>query len=292
MGFGSAEAYLDFVTRSKVWAGCRKVLFVGDWGNDSYAGTDMDKPVTTLEQALTNGSKYGYNRIYLLENPTDTTYPIDVNVENCHIIGFPWVLHDTIRIVPPADTAGLSISKNKVTVEGLHIGGGTNHGCIEFSGTRWLTTIKNCMFGHINMAGKYGIKGPANTDVPYIVVTGCLFGHALTSHAIELFNATRGFIGMPENGNIFRLTLGGKGIYVTAGAGHDLGGIFDNRFMMYADTKGLAITLVAGGAACFVDGNRAAYGTASQSNRPYLDTGAAHWGLNSEGEAFTLPATA
>lgn len=291
MGFQNQLEFFRYMAESKVWAGCRKVQFVGDWGDDTWEGTSVEKPVTTLLAALANCSKYGYNRIYCIQNPQDTTYPIDVNVENVHIIGFPWVLQDTVRIVPPANTAGLSISKSKVTIEGLHIGAGVDHGGIEWDASRHHTTIKNCMFGHVNMTGKYGLYTDVQ-DLPYLVVTGCIFGNGLTSHGIHILNATRGFIGMPEHGNIFRLTQGGKGINVHAGSGHDMAGIFDNRLSLHADTKGLAITLVAAGGDCFIDGNRANHGRTAMAANPYLDTGSGNWGLNYKAGVSVMPAIA
>ena len=64
--------------------------------------------------------------------------------------------------------------------------------------------------------------------------------------------------------------------------------ILDNRFSLYSDTEGMAITLGTG-VGCMVDGNSAFYGSTAPATNPYKDGGTNDWGRNYSGGIAVMP---
>lgn len=270
------------------------VYFCSGWGSDSYDGKNPDYPLKTIAAALDKCRSQRDDSIYVYASPGDTTFPIDIDVEGVHLYGFPYGFHDSCNINPTADTAGFLVTASKVTIDGFYVGGGDTHGCIEWDNeAKWLLRITNCNFGCFRgtspVAPLYGFHTLDSQDCPYLVIADCYFGYAITSDGINIGNATRGFLGLPGHGNVFTLTQGGKGINVTGG-GAVLSGIYDNKFSLHANTQGLAITLAGGNADCFIDGNSASYGYATQSAIPYQHGDGGNWGHNFHQEHIVLPA--
>lgn len=86
---------------------------------------------------------------------------------------------------------------------------------------------------------------------------------------------------------------GGLSMDVGPGVGNaaDIG-IFNNVFILPANTAGAAITLSAGTAGSAIFGNHANYGDTDMGNNPYTDSagaGSNTWGLNYQAITAVLP---
>jgi len=276
-----------------------KVWYV--WGRDGAIGVDTNSgetpqsPFLTITKALSmcEAARQDYIVVMSYSAPTGEVWPIDVDVKNVHIMGADGAGTRLCYLTPPADTAGISIAADRVTLSSLAINGGATHGCIENNVTaaRWGLLVEDCWLGVLG-AGQDGIRNGAASDNVYLSVQRCRFGFALTRDGIRVeHNATRCQIGDPwGNGNLFD-RVQGIGVNVV-GNGSEIG-IFNNVFAIPANTAGAAITLSAGTGNALVFGNRANFGDSDMGNNPYLDSagaGANTWGDNYQGITLTHPA--
>lgn len=269
----------------------------GGIGDDANDGLTPATPFLTLTYALSQCVTGNHDYIIVLDywQPTGETWPISVDVNNVHIIGAEGAGTQMPIITPTGDTAGLSIAADRVEVARLCVNGGASHGCIENDPgaptARWGFKVRDCWFAVLGSA-QDGIKNVAASDNVYLQVERCRFGFAITRDGIRIeHNATRAMIGDAwGNGNIFD-RVQGVGVNVVGNAA-DVG-IFNNVFIIPANTAGAAITLSAGCGGCAIFGNHANFGDTDMGNNPYTDgagAGSNHWGLNYKGVTATLPA--
>ena len=293
-----------------------RIVYVdGTNGSNNNSGLTPQDPVLTITEALSLCTTAKGDCIYILSYPaasaTGEVFPITIAHNNLHIIGHfsggrptAWISAGRAE----SDTAvfDLTAGISHVHLKNLALGGGNAHGAIEITGTGNITGLKveRCWIGADGTAlgaqqGNYGIYTVAPNDMPHLEVVDCIFGPYIDTACISIHNFTRGYIGMPGHGNIFRTGDDIYGIIVT-GAGADFGGILDNRFSTVDGslTAGVCITLPAGGCAtagnCLVDGNHAAAGKVAVGTELFLDAAAdasgGNWGLNYYDIAAQLPA--
>ena len=267
-------------------------------GNNANDGLTPDTPFLTLTYALAQCTAEARDYIVVLDyyQPTGEVWPISVDVNNVHIIGGDGGGTQMPIITPVGDFAGLSIAADRVTIARLCLNGGATHGAVENDPgaptARWGTLIEDCWFGVLGPA-QDGIKNVAASDNVYLTVHRCRFAPSITRDGIRIeHNATRCQIGSPwGEGNLFD-RVQGIGVNVV-GAGSDIG-IFNNVFVIPANTAGGAITLGAGaGSGGAIFGNHANFGDTGMGNNPYADgtgAGSNHWGDNYQGITLVMPA--
>jgi len=266
-------------------------------GSDIYDGQIPEWPLLTLTEALSRCTDAEHNYIYVMDywQPTGETWPISVDVANVHIIGVPGAGTQLPIITPTGDTAGISVAADRVEIAQLCINGGATHGCIENDigapTARWGLLVHDCWFAVLGSA-QDGIRNLAASDNVYLDVERCRFGFAITRDGIRIeHNATRCQIGTPwGQGNLFD-RVQGIGVNIVGNAA-DIG-IYNNIFVVPANTAGAAITLSAGTAGAAVFGNQANFGDTDMGNNPYTDNAAAgsnHWGGNYQGITLVQPA--
>ena len=278
-----------------------KVWYV--WGIDGAIGVDTNSgetpqsPFLTITKALSMCEDARQDYIVVMDywQPTGETWPISVDKDNVHIIGADGAGTQMPIITPTGDTAGISIAANRVEIANLCINGGATHGCIENDVTagaaRWGLLVQDCWFAVLGSA-QDGIKNLAASDNVYLQVLRCRFGFAITRDGIRVeHNATRCQIGDPwGNGNMFD-RVQGIGVNIVGNAA-DIG-VYNNIFVIPANTAGAAITLSAGTAGSAIFGNQANFGDTDMGNNPYTDNAAAgsnHWGGNYQGITLVQPA--
>jgi len=101
---------------------------------------------------------------------------------------------------------------------------------------------------------------------------------------------TRGYIGLPGHGNVFRLVTE---VCINNAAGGSVGGIMDNRMALTPSfSEGDAITCGATTTGAMICGNQCFEKVEDTwTNNPYLENGANHWGRNWKGIAsLAMPA--
>jgi len=274
-------------------------------GSNANTGLTPDAPFLTLTYALAQAtiqaaavaSPAWQTYIVVLDywQPAGEVFPIDVDVNNVHIIGSDGGGTQQPIITPTGDTAGVLIAADRVTISGFCINGGATHGCVENDATagaaRWGCKIDDCWFGVLG-SGQDGLRIVTPGDMPYLEVTNCRFGTGLTRNGIQIeHNATRCFIGKPTGeGNLFR-NIPGIGINVDGVNPTDLG-IFNNTFVIPANTAGAAITFAADTGLAIVDGNHANFGDTEMAANPYADGaagGSNNWLLNYKGITAVMP---
>ncbi|MHC4464257.1 MAG: hypothetical protein ACYS30_22935, partial [Planctomycetota bacterium] len=247
--------------------------------SDGLYGQFPENPLETITQAITNCTTNKNDYIFIMDyyQGTGETWPISINKGMIHIIGIsnpavPWPWVD-----PTGDTAAFSFTTAGAygEIAGLDLGGGTNYAClsVDTSGL-WGNWIHHCNLGHTQgMAGEHGISTPAGEMIHWLV-EHCKFGKSLTADGIEIPtnagpNSVRGTV---IRNNLFRVSGVGINVLDTTGD-FDEGGIFDNRFVMSADTDGKGIDF-ASGAVGFVDGNVGVMEDgAAPTNNPFKDAG-------------------
>jgi len=260
------------------------VFFVdGTSGSNSYGGKTWDHAFKTITYALTKCTSWQHDIIYVVRETgfgglEDT--PITIAKHQIHLIALDSPQRPCAKpVINYGGTeAGLLITGNGVEVAGFDIGGGDAAGdaCIEIgTAAPWDICIHDCVFGYINTHGYDGIRGGG----PYMIIYDCLFGKVNDRDGIRIeTNATRGFIGLPGHGNIFRECVG-QGIDIVGPA--VLGGIHDNRFSVTDDEIGEAIYFKhANSSGCYIAGNQVGEGQAAMGTVPYCDLGGNDWGLN------------
>jgi hypothetical protein len=281
--------------------GAAKIVYVygidGGIGDNANSGETPEDPVLTLTYALSLLTG-GINEYIIVQDywqPTGEVWPISVDKALCHIIGASGQGTQFPIITPTGDTAGLSIAADRVEIANLCVNGGATHGCIENDPgaptARWGTLIRDCWLAVLGSA-QDGIRNVAASDNVYLTVKRCRFGFAITRDGIRIeHNATRCMIGTPwGDGNMFD-RVQGIGVNVVGNASEV--GIYNNLFVIPANTAGAAITLSAGTANAAIFGNRANFGDTDMGNNPFTDgagAGSNHWGDNYQGITLTQPA--
>jgi len=268
----------------------------GGIGDDANDGLTPTAPFLTLTEALSHCVAGQNDCIVVLDywQPTGETWPISVDVNTVHILGALGQGTQMPIITPTGDTAGLSIAADRVEIARLCINGGATHGCIENDVTgataRWGLRVRDCWFAVLGSA-QDGIKNLAASDNVYLNVQRCRFGFAITRDGIRIeHNATRAQIGDPWGaGNVFDRV---QGIGVNCVGNVADVGIFNNTFIIPANTAGGAVTLSAGSGGCAIFGNVANFGDTTMGNNPFADgagAGANHWGNNMQGITLAMP---
>lgn len=275
--------------------GIGKVFYVnGNRGSDSASGETPNNPFKTITYALTKCTDRNDDTILVTRDTTETAgYPVTVNKRDIHILGWdnPTRLAAEKIYFSSSSAECFSIEAQNVEIAGFDFVATSSYEAITFPTTGiWNCSIHDCNFG-MRGALEDGINVPIGVDVPYLTVYDCYFGESCARDGIRIAgNATRGWLGLPGHGNIFR-DVAYRGIHnLTSGA--VLGGICDNVFRLVSDTAGYAINFAHSGASeCMVYNNQAFYGTTALSANPYRDLGSNHWGLNYRQGVSILPAT-
>ena len=262
------------------------VIYVnGTTGADTNDGRTVDQPVATITAALAFCDNAHQDYIIVLDywQPAGETWPVNVNVENVSIVGAGYAGHPWVHMSPVGDNASLNITAQQVDISYLMPdGGGTSPG-IEISGLVMGVSIHHCQFG-TQYAAQDGIR--VTGDNPAGWYYNNQFGRLLTRSGVRFTGG--GTFCRVENNQFYGpqdVQIYGNTIQHTV--------IRNNFFAMHADVAGSAITLTAGTAGNFVDGNSACWGeTAVAHNNPYLDQAAAdvnYWGHNYWNETTTVP---
>jgi hypothetical protein len=273
-----------------------KMIFVNG-GSDgptdnNYGGRTPQTPKQTITAALAL-ARDGYEDVIFVLNyggnaRASETWPIAVTIDQVSIIGqgrssTKWPLVTATG----ANASAFNLTGNRITIKNLNIGGtsgGTGSGILVESGAApWGVHIEGCQFGYEGSAGTNGVEVESGGDAPYLTVTDCIFGSALTDSGILIAgNATRGWLGKPGHGNVFEPATNQIGIEITGGAVQVK--IFDNYFIELSDAAdGEAIALGGSSAQCAVMGNKATSNDANvPTNNAYIDSssGTNSWGLN------------
>ena len=256
---------------------------------------DYPKRTITAAMALCTSGNDDYIIVlnYGSNGRAGETWPIAVAKQQLHIIGVRATDASKWAAVKPSTAAAanaFTITGQRCEIANLEIGGYSTGSGVEVGNAVWGTYIHDCWFGVTgDTAGTHGVYVASGADAPYLTVTNCEFGASLTGDGVRIAgNATRGHIGKPGRGNIFR-EIAGVAVNVSGAA--VLSGIFDNRFGLLADTVGDAITLGASTANIMVDGNRVGYGKTTAVTEYFVDGSSSNnWGQNWVGDAVALPA--
>lgn len=273
--------------------GARPIFVHGSNGDNNNDGYTPDRPVLTMTAAIGKAVSWRGDVIYArsIGTPTGETWPIVCDKDDVTIIGWGEEANRSAIVTPSGDTASFSVQAHNLTFIRLEIGAGASHGGIEIgAAAKWSLLVKKCWFG-VQQAPQDGIKVNSPYDAPYLTVIDSWFGQGITRDGIRIEGAiTRGQLGMAGHGNRF-LDVAGIGINDVSGGGIQGVTIFDNRFRLPSDTEGKAITLHAGSADCFVDGNHANYGKTAMDANPYKDAGAVSntWGVNWKAGVSIMP---
>ena len=282
--------------------GIGKVFYVdaavGSNGND---GDDPKRPLLTIQYALSLCVNYRDDYIIVLNTNggASESFPITVTKSRVHIIGLDVLngIYPRLSADVYGDTAAFLLCEatsdatggegGYFEIAGFRISGGATHGAIEFptvvpagATLKGRGVIRNNWIGRVH-AAQDGIRIPAVTDVPELVIEDNVFGAAITRDGIRVeHNSTRTII----RRNLFR--VGVIGINVP---GHIASGwILSNRFVCSSVLAGTAITLT-NSDGIFVDDNRAQIGKTAMGVIPYVDGGANHWGVNYQDIVAVLP---
>ena len=230
-------------------------------------------------------------------------FPILLNKNRVHIIGVGTISNKwpVVSVLAPAgadiNDPAIFVTGSRCEIMGLELGGGNTAGCIEVGSTPggvWALWVHDCFFGVTgDGVGQDGINVPGNLDAPYLTVTGCRFGNALTRDGIRVEvdgNATRCMIGMPGYpANVFNQV---PGIAINMAGSVVFPSICNNQIAIPANTAGAGITLSANVADAWVAGNFANFGDTDMGNNPFADgagAGANNWSLNYKGVTAQLP---
>jgi hypothetical protein len=228
-------------------------------------------------------------------------WPVEVNKDQCHIIGVGTVGQKwpVVSVLAPGagDTANpaLLVSGHRVEIANLELGGGNTAGCIHMSGAggTWGVEIHDCFFGVTgDGVGQDGVRVVAGHPAPYLTLWGNRFGLHLTRDGVRFdANATRCMIGVP--GKPFNYFHHLPGIAINLATGVTQPGIHGNRIAIPANTAGAGITLAAATLDAWVFDNVANFGDTDMGNNPWLDSAAAganDWANNMVGITLTQPA--
>ncbi len=265
----------------------------GTGGVDTNTGRTKDAPLLTVTAALALCANDKGDVVQILRNspstpPATETFPIVCNKSNVIIRGLlgKGMLSDSGIGSDTANVPTFQIEANYVTIEDLYIGcdnAGSTSALVYFNGTRWGCALRRIQFDS-QYSTAYGVYIPA--DCPYLLVEDCTFGRgdiaSYTTGGIVTAHCTGGRF----QRNVF--TGGCTGVNILATTNVSNLAILDNRFSLYSDTEGMAITLPTG-VGCVVDGNSAMYGKTAPATNPYKDAGTNDWGLNYSGGIAVMP---
>lgn len=278
-----------------------KVIYVdaaANGGSDSNSGLLPTDPYLTINGALSDLCTANQGDvIQVLGNSPSTpndTGTITMNKGGVTLRGLlgRGIVSDSGFAPDAQNTACITIAANFVTVENLFLGThstGSNGGIVEFTGSPWGFTLRNCMLGTQYVAA-YGIYDEIGTDLVYMLIEDCIFGstHAPADNFTDCIYLGHNATGTVIRRNLFR-HYSGVGINVISPACNFA--ILDNRFYMPSDADGSAITLADGTSGISIDGNHAFFGTANPTD-PYRDVNGDDdsnaWGLNYKGITATL----
>jgi hypothetical protein len=254
--------------------------------NDNNDGTDPNAPLRTITEALANctANQEDYVIVQQFSNALET-WPIVMTKSKVHLMPNMYALGVGRTITPPADTAGLYITGDKVEVAGFEIGGGASHGCIEFptGAQSWGAHIHHNRFAWMT-AAQDGIRMTGAVDKVQFLIHDNEFNDKITRDGIRIEqNATRSEIW----NNVFRY-VGGVGINLVTLC-TDIYAIHDNIFRVDGAVQGDAISCNVNSLGCMFWGNQAMHLGAAPAQNPYIDLGANHWGVNWSGDAVTYP---
>lgn len=292
--------------------GAGKVFFVdgyGGRGSDLNDGDDPARPLSTITHALSL-CRHGKDDVIIVFDywqPTGETWPILVNKQKVHIIGLSNPNAEFIAIHPPGDTACFQLSSDGQygEIAGFCIGGGNNHGGIEYGNAGQVDGfwIHDCWFGHQWFGTPLnGILNPATATrggygnrIEWCTFMGDLANckGKITGNAIDVLmntdaTATRDL-------EILDCVFKGGAIAINLTRAFDAV-ILRNKFVCPDAQVGEAVTLGASSRGCLVDDNVGMNGgDAVMTNNPFRDlaTGANnHWGVNYKTNAVILPAQA
>ena len=276
--------------------GAGEVYWVdGIGGDDSQDGLTAETPLLKIDTALGLCTADNNDYIFVLDCYQQDTFPIAVDKTRVHIIGIANPYGQYPVMLPTGDTAIFTVGSSGIysEISGFNLSGGAAHGCIELTGAVGLW-IHQCMFGGANAGG--------TPQDGILLVTGSTTSEALIEHNYFLGSGnasgklTRdGIQALSTNpmthavirNNVFQ---GCPSIGVNLGGNAQSAMILDNKFALDANTAGAAITLGAGSAGCFIDGNHANFGKTAMAANPYVDGSAVNtWGLNYRDKTATLP---
>lgn len=259
-------------------------------GSDGPTGATglgtKESPFQTFKEALAKCTSGNDDYIYVLNYGSNgrgtEDWPILVTKDQVHIIGVRATQGSKWSTVKPDESDNaFTVSGQRCEFANLEIGGFSAGSGIEIATGVWGTTVHDCWFGVTgDTAGTHGVYVASGADAPYLTVYNCHFGSFLTGDGVRIAgNATRGNLGLKNNGNVFS-RIAGIAINVSGSA---VGiNIIGNRFDMAADTAGDAITLAAGTSACYMDDNDCGFSEAAVTTKYYVDsaTNANNWGNN------------
>jgi hypothetical protein len=256
--------------------------------SDNNDGTDPNKPLTTITQAIANTPTNTDTMIFVqsFSNALET-WPITISKHKTHLFSNMWARGVGRTITPPGDTAGILITGDKVEVAGFEIGGGATHGCIEFSTTvqSWGAHIHHNRFGWMT-AAQDGIRMTGAVDKVQFLIHSNEFNDKLTRDGVRIEqNSTRSVI----FNNIFR-HVAGVGINLVTLC-TDIYAVHDNVFQVADSAVGEAIKCNINSTNCMFWGNQTMAQMAAMGNVPYQDLSAGnnHWGLNYAGLLAVFP---
>jgi hypothetical protein len=271
-----------------------KVFFVHDThGNssDSNDGTHPDGPLKTITGAIAKATA-GQDDWIIVQSFSNAleTFPLALSKSKVHLFSSQYVLGEVVPghgriITPPADTAAILITGDRVEVAGFDMSAGATHGCIEFSQAvqSWGAHIHHNRLGWMSGA-QDGIRMTGAVDKVHFVIHDNEFNDKITRDGIRIEqNSTRGVIYR----NRFR-GVAGIGINLVTLC-TDIYAIYDNFFRVADAATGEAITCNANSVGCMFWGNQAMQGKVAMANVPFRDLGANHWGLNYMDVTATLP---
>lgn len=280
-----------------------RVWYVDVGGTDAVErGRSPEVPLASVTYALTLAGAHDY--IVLMNNTSanEASFPIVIDVEMIHIIGFwgaPWP-NPTLQ--SDAGNAVFRLAANWIEIGGIDLAcADVNSALIDTPGTPqtlgyWW--IHHCGFAADGALGEDGILITATDDAPHCVIEDNNFrgdipavGNGLARDGIRMEgNMTRSII----RRNIFR-HLDGIGIHCIVNGG-DIAEISDNKFFTPDLATGEAITMELGCGRALITGNQSAGEDNAVGFCPYRDLSSPGaglalnaWGINYADITPTLP---
>lgn len=283
-------------------------------GADGYDGTNPNYPKQTVQSAIDACTDWENDFIFIMRKATSdhtTSTALLMNKHTVHLVGLGLVNSNPslIRLVHTNETDNVLEFPLDVgfhcEVAGLGFAGGTTaKGGIASKGVANGAWIHHCNFGHIFTEGTpdYGIHNDGTGfELQGWTIEDCTFyGSGDNTKGLISINGINavhspGILTASKHllirNNIF-MGIPGVAINLDGVAGAM---ILDNTFKMDADTAGSAITIGNDCRGCWIDGNRANFGSAdAATGPPWLHNASADqntWGTNWEGNAAGFPAT-
>lgn len=286
------------------------------YASDGHRGTNPDRPLSTIQAAIDLCTNFNQDFIFVqrrLTTDITTTTPILMNKHTVHLIGVsnPNPQGALVRLVHTNETDNILEfpldTGYHCEVAGFGFGGGTTAkggiGMPDSGATGLGAWIHHCNFGGMLTKGTpdYGIH---NEDLgahlfAWVIEDCSFFGSGDNSSGLISVNGINCVLSSgacAANHLIIRrnIFMGIPGVAINLD-GVKGGQILDNLIKCDADTHGAAITIGNDCRGCFIDGNRANFGSAdAMGNVPWVHNASADqntWGTNWEGNAVSFPAT-